>query len=678
MSSSKRRSYLGLGVSNFNFNTSTDRLGTIDAVCRLGSDNIPYNDLWKMQCRAKFMLSMRSIEDFPKLIEQLDKRKEWNRVSRKVETLLDLFPSLKYSYSSQLPGAYKKGIVDVRCSSETGKTYVGDIARSHSIRLDPVDSPKELKKYRLRIQRVIDWSYKVGLVPVMMTLTMFHRWDNLAPLCRALRLAWSSLFGTGQAGYERKLHIGLQGYIRRMEETLNDGSEFEVGNNGNLLVPSSLGNVLDEVGSCGLGSVAAARNDLSNVPQSDAISLTNAGWHPHYHVILLIPRDKVQVLSDYEETLKDVWLNLVCKYYKQEVGKEVPVAYYNAFKEHGLVLSRYKSESHAKRCGNRHGKSGDLLEVHDGKYLAKMLGYDSPEVFGGDSEMTSFNSKSNFKCDANGIPHIGGKIPFDLLCEELTASNVDLWCEYAIATKGIPCFTFTKGLEKTVAEYYKEHPEEEYVKMSFSTNSSNAVTVGSLSRDDYKKLYRSFQVGNMLKIAKYGVDKLSEWLKDNFDIDIFKPATEKKSSSVKGEDKKSETHLLSVAPEIKENIQVNEEDLAVAEKMEKDVYMTYHVHLLPLVSNGLSIEDAIHSFNISDSQKDLLFSLVIYYRDNIRKSKERLENLNSGDGNNSISSPPPPDIQDSLPIRAVKAPCFSYGDETAQFFIAFYKKIELY
>jgi len=35
-------------------------------------------------------------------------------------------------------------------------------------------------------------------------------------------------------------------------------------------------------------------------------------------------------------------------------------------------------------------------------------------------------------------------------------------------------------------------------------------------------------------------------------------------------------------------------------------------------------------------------------------------------------------LSSMLPIRAVKAPCFSYGDETAQFFIAFYKKIELY
>ena len=99
---------------------------------------------------------MRSVEDFPKLIEQLDKRKDWNRASREVETLLDLFPSLKYSYSSQLPFAYKKGVVNVRHSVETGNVYVGDIARSHSIRLDPVDSPKEIKKYRLRIQRVTE------------------------------------------------------------------------------------------------------------------------------------------------------------------------------------------------------------------------------------------------------------------------------------------------------------------------------------------------------------------------------------------------------------------------------------------------------------------------------------------------------------------------------------------
>lgn len=654
MSGSKRRSYLGIGVSNFNFNTSAGRLGTIDTVCHsalnqhsnefFGSDSIPY-DPWKMLRLSKKFLSLRSVKDYPELIKQLDDRKEWNKTRHVIETLLDVFTSLKFSHSTLHPKAYSKGIVDVRRSVETGNTFIADIERSHSIRLDPVDSPKELAKYRLRIQRIIDWSYKVDLVPVMMTLTMFHRWDYLAPLCRALRLAWSELFGSGQAGYNRKLHIGLQGFIRRMEETLNDGSEFAIDDNNNL-VSSSLGNVSSEVVTSGGGSVAAARNDLSNDPHSDAVRLTNAGWHPHYHVILFIPRDKLQTLSEYEETLQEVWVELVSKYYKKEVGKEIPASYYDAFKKHGLVLSRYKSEEHAKRCGNRRGKTGDLLEVKDGKYLAKMLGYDSPEVFGGDSEMTSFNAKSNL--NANGtVKRIGGKIPFDLLCEKQTASNIDLWCEYAIATKGIPCFTFSKGLEKMVNAYYKEHPNEEYTKVSYSTNPSNAVTVGSFAREDYKKIYRHSQSGNMLEIAKSGFEKLSEWAKDTLGILCFKPSADECSSeNINPSADKDKKFLLSSKTATNSNpiVSVDEDDLAVAKKMESDVYNTYGVHLIPLVSNGLSIDDAINSLSLTDAQKETLVSFAMCYKANIIKSRERMEELQH---NLSPSSEPPPDITDS-------------------------------
>lgn len=680
MSGSKRRSYLGIGVSNFNFNTSSaGRLGNLDTVCHnnqknqefLGSEEISSKDLWKMQRRAKLMLSMRSIEEYPELVEQLDRRKDWNRENRKIENLLDLFPSLKYSYSSQLPKSYSKGVVDICRSEETGNTYVGDIARSHSIRLDPVDSPKELKKYRLRIQRVIDWSYKNDLVPVMMTLTMFHRWDNLAPLCRALRLAWSGLFGSGQAGYDRKCYIGLQGFIRRMEETLNDGSEFKLGGGVIDEVACNFDNVGIEGKVCGLGNVAAdesaqrsvarARNDLSKNPHSDAICLTNAGWHPHYHVILFIPRDKIQTLSEYEETLREVWVELVRKYYQQEVGKAIPASYYAAFKEHGLVLSRYKSVEHAKRLGNKHGKAGDLLEVKDGKYLSKMLGYDTPEVFGGDSEMTAFDAKGCKNNDGAKI-HTGGKIPFDLLCEKLTASNVDLWCEYAIATKGIPCFTFSRGLEKAVDTYYKEHPESEYLQVSYSTNPPKSVSVGSMVSDDYKKFYRYFQIGNMLEMAKYGIEKLSEWAKTNFGIEIFKPNESSVTLSLNCEREVLAEQAISsadsIADEVKkdyfsvlnestpeEKIQVNEEDLAVAEKMEKDVYTTYHVHLLPLVSEGMKLEEAINSLALTDFQKEMLIEFANHHRLNIRKNKKRVLEIQAG---KSVSASPPPDITDSF------------------------------
>ena len=224
------------------------------------------------------------------------------------------------------------------------------------------------------------------VVKLVSEISPVHRWQPLASLCRVLRKAWSSLFANGRISLERKKYIGLRRYVRRMEETFNDGDECA----------------------------------------------TNAGWHPHYHIILIVPRENLQILSDYEEELRRIWVELVNKYYVAEFGEGIPATYYKSFKEHGLVFSRYKLDAHAARCGNPNGKVGGLLEVHDGEYLAKVMGADEP-IYGGDTELTS----AMLKCS---------KTPFDMLRGEVTANLADLWCEYALATKNMPCFTFSRGL----------------------------------------------------------------------------------------------------------------------------------------------------------------------------------------------------------------------------------------
>ena len=88
-----------------------------------------------------------------------------------------------------LPQAHRSGFVNL-VVSEKGKTRVADVARSHSIRFDPVDAPKELYKHRLRINRIIKWAYKNNFVPVLMKLTTYHRWNNLDGLNRVLGEAW--------------------------------------------------------------------------------------------------------------------------------------------------------------------------------------------------------------------------------------------------------------------------------------------------------------------------------------------------------------------------------------------------------------------------------------------------------------------------------------------------------
>ena len=407
-------------------------------------------DAFAALCTSKKYLNMRTVEDWSKFSRKLDRRREWNQW-RPTDTLLDYFTSVKYSHSSLLPEAHRKGFTSINVN-ENGKVRVAKIARSHSIRLDPVDAPKELYKHRLRIDLILDWAYKAELVPVMMTLTVYHRWHALEPLCKVLQESWAQLFVNGRQGEERKNRIDLQGYVRRMEETINDNdAEFNIGNNG---------------------------------------------WHPHYHVILLIPRKKVATLSKYETELKEIWVKLVRSNFHKVFGEEIPAAYIPALRKHGLVISRYSSGM----------KKGRIRPVQDSKYLAKIMGYDPAKVYGGDKEMTAYNLKNS-------------KIPFDLLMGKITANKCDLWCEYAIATKGIPSFKYSKGLERRVHEYFKANPGKinpDYAKplnLEFAGwEAPKEKVISNISKEALKFVHGIKRDQEMHDVARGGYEALEAWI----------------------------------------------------------------------------------------------------------------------------------------------------------------------
>lgn len=96
--------------------------------------------------------------------------------------------------------------VDVITADKDGRVSVrlGDICRSHSIWLDPVDSPKELYKWRLRVQKAICWAYANDCVPVMMTLTIFHRWNCLKNLLNVLQRSWDKFLVSGRPATRRR------------------------------------------------------------------------------------------------------------------------------------------------------------------------------------------------------------------------------------------------------------------------------------------------------------------------------------------------------------------------------------------------------------------------------------------------------------------------------------------
>ena len=508
---SKRRSRLGVGVEKFDgecpryYRTSPSAPLFVELPSELlGSKVLTRKDKWEMFLRAKLYFSLRLVEDFDSLLG-LDWRRVWNKENpkRPVETMLDLFPSLKFAHESLLPltarlrkhGIDPKSVdwrnspwysqvlrnavkekeslfcdaaqvvkfpevptakdlflheyVDIVASEKNGNETIRmeDVCRSHSIWLDPIDAPKELYKWKLRIQKAITWAYLNGYVPAMMTLTIYHRWNDLDSLLRVLQNSWDKFLVSGRPAQKRQAEMGLVGNIRRLEITINDGDENFDGN---------------------------------GKPK------TNAGWHPHFHVLLFVPKDKFETVSDMEVQMKKDWVEIVAKQFRAEFGEEIDASFMPALERCGLYLSRYNKGEH----------KGELRPVKDSIYLDKIYGYDPINVYGGDSEIAADSFKNS-------------KIPFDLL-REVTAANIDLWCEYAIATKGMAALRISRPLAKKINEYFDAHPDKNPIPKDLPPSK----VVAHLEATIYRLFYRNFLIPQLKAKAAEGFEALRSWVKD--------------------------------------------------------------------------------------------------------------------------------------------------------------------
>lgn len=489
---SKRRSRLGIGVQKFDqrspryyrISPTTYEVELPDEL--LGAKVLRREDKWEMLRRGKVYLSLRTVKDFGELL-RLDWRRWWNKENpgRSIRTLQDLFPSYKFAHESMLPltarlrkrgidsksidwrnspyyhrhqmcpeiptakGLFYDEYVDIVAVDRNGNETIRmeDVCRSHSIWLDLIDAPKELYKWRLRIQKAIAWAYMNGCVPVMMTLTIYHRWEYLGGLIRVLQKSWDKFLVSGRSAQRRQAEMGLVGNVRRLEITINDGDE---------------------------------NFDENGEPK------TNAGWHPHFHVLLFVSKDKFGTLSDMESQMQKDWASIVASQYKQEFGEEIEASFMPAMERRGLYLSRF----------NKGKWKGKLRPVKDSRYLDKIQGYDPINVYGGDNEVSADSFKNS-------------KIPFDLL-REVTASNIDLWCEYAIATKGVAALRISKPFAKKVNEFFEAHPDKDPIPKDLPPSK----IVAHLEATIYRLFYRNFLIPQLKAKAAEGFDALFNWVKE--------------------------------------------------------------------------------------------------------------------------------------------------------------------
>ncbi len=99
------------------------------------------------------------------------------------------------------------------------------------------------------------------------------------------------------------------------------------------------------------------------------------------------------------------------------------------------------------------------------------------------------------------------KTPFDLLKDELTANLADLWSEYAIALKKVPCFKFSMGLQKEVDEFF--HSSTDY---AVPRDLPSEKLVLRLTPEIYRWLYRYGLIGDLLEKTKLCIESVYSWL----------------------------------------------------------------------------------------------------------------------------------------------------------------------
>ena len=487
MSESRRRSQVGMDVAFWDAGglgiigsfppqkKEEKKIGNLPDTI-IGDTKLNRNQLFEMLRRSKTLLSMRVADS--EVIKRLERRKKWNIDRLPISsTNLDLFPAVKYSYSSRRPDKYEISII----VSEGGRVRFDGLVRSCNMRLDPVDAPRIAYEKRKDIQRAIKWGYDNDFIPVMLTFTIFHdwTWQPLDKLISVLRNSYNDMFDH-KVGMSLRDKIGFKYRIFRMEETLDMKNPLE------------------------------SPDEQEPVENDKHEHDGHHGWHPHYHVILFVPKANLSVLDELEPKLKTRWKKLVQKHYSKVFGKEIPESYLPSLYEHGLMISRY-SEDVKDENGDVIHKQGDIYQVNDTDYFAKIMGCDSAEMYGGDKELTNSLNK-NAIC------------PFDLLRVPPTAEIADLWNEYAIATKGKSCFRFARGFKGVIDEYFKQHPERDPVS---AISRPKEFSIVGLRDEVYHLLYRNLKVievkriiANFVKSAGFNISKaydfVYDWLKKLF------------------------------------------------------------------------------------------------------------------------------------------------------------------
>lgn len=378
---------------------------------------------------------------------------EDNRLARFLKKVIKTRPE----YYSKLKTLLYCGSRNIRLKGEAGgvhiisngtHTRILGIKRCNHSWCCPICTAREMRKHSQNIGAGIMKLKEQDLVPIMITFTIFHTvQETAAEVLKVLKSTYSDF--TKNAAWKRKKA---------------DGTYFTSGGAWNQFC-----------------------NEFNIKHSVKVMEVTYGlhGWHPHFHNLYWVPKDRLSEIVSWEDDLKAQWRKFEDKHAKKIFSEE----HY-----------KQRQEWYA-RCDKKHAEKTGYTE---GLYISKdangqvraMEAADYICGWGGEDELTGYDKKhGGLKNGRNQYTHYTLN---EMLNEAYYHNNTKLldryleWAALVVSTRTHRIDYSRTGLKDLITEYKRTEAYRDCMKKK-RTHIAGAIapyhTVAYFRSEDWREIY---------------------------------------------------------------------------------------------------------------------------------------------------------------------------------------------
>lgn len=343
----------------------------------------------------------------------------------------------------------------------------------------PHCSAVRMAHYASKIGSAIDMYKEKGLFGFMVTFTIPHlSFQHCNEVVDVLHNAWRSTFANA--------------YARRKSKSKGNECKFSSPVNKFFI-------------DC----------DVKNYVRVSEATFGKNGWHPHFHCIFWVPKNKADLVLNYEKDLEKHWQKNVLKAYKQ----------YWEVKNLHADKRDYLYNYIKKDLENINGRAVFISKTREQKVL-ESLSSDYISGWGANAELTG-NVRKEASHNCHYTPHQILELAADHKSAPFLENPKDTFIEFALAMTRKPVHQrvkWSKPINKDLAIYRNTNGYKEAMRKK--KESPDWRVVAFFSKEQWSSICiedrSSPIISNIIYLAKHHEDLLADFLR-SFGIDMHLP-----------------------------------------------------------------------------------------------------------------------------------------------------------